>query len=275
MKVTKFSGELVDYQQEKLIRSLKKSGANDYVVSEILQQIEPQLFDGISSKKIYKLAFQYLKNCSNAHAARYNLKSAIVALGPAGFYFEKYISKIHELLEYKTHVNLTFKGKCVTHEVDVLLFKDDLVTMIECKFHSSTDAKTDVKIPMYILSRFNDLKERKFEIFGELRCINFCLIVTNNKFTDDALTFANCSNLKMLSWDYPIHNGLREIIDRLKIYPITCLTTLTIAEKEALLAVNIITVKDLLDEKKWLESLELSKIRMKRVLTEANQLKSL
>ena len=56
MKVTKFSGEIVDYDQSKLVRSLKKSGANDAVVSEILNILEPQLYDGISSKKIYKLA---------------------------------------------------------------------------------------------------------------------------------------------------------------------------------------------------------------------------
>ncbi|OGS75299.1 MAG: hypothetical protein A3G95_00185 [Flavobacteria bacterium RIFCSPLOWO2_12_FULL_31_7] len=272
MKVTKFSGEQVDYQPEKLIRSLKKSGAEDDVVSKILQQIEPQLYDGISSKKIYKLAFQYLKNYPNATAARYNLKSAMTALGPAGFYFEKYISKIHKILGYTTQINLIFKGKCVSHEVDVLLLKDNLITMIECKFHSGKEAKTDVKVPMYILSRFNDLKEKKHEIFGQLRLIDSCLIVTNNKFTEDALIFAKCSNLKMLSWDYPPKNGLREIIDRLKIYPITCLTTLTINEKEKLLASNIITVKDLLSEKNELENLALSKIRIKRVLTEANQL---
>ena len=76
----------------------------------------------------------------------------------------------------------------------------------------------------------------------------------------------------MLSWDYPPKNGLREIIDRLKIYPITCLTTLTLNEKEQLLVANIITIKDLLAEKNWLETLELSQIRIKRVLTEANQL---
>jgi hypothetical protein len=144
--------------------------------------------------------------------------------------------------------------------------------MIECKFHSGIEAKSDVKVPMYILSRFNDLKERKHKLFGQLRFINSCLIVTNNKFTEDALNFAKCSNLKMLSWDYPPQNGLIEIIDRLKIYPITCLTTLTLNEKEQLLAVNIITVKDLLAEKNWLETLELSKSRINRVLTEANQL---
>lgn len=275
MKVTKFSGELVDYQKEKLIRSLKKSGANDFVVSEILQHIEPQLYDGIPSKKIYKLAFQYLKKCSNAHAARYNLKSAINSLGPAGFYFEKFISKIHKNLGYKTEINLSFQGKCVMHEVDVVLLKDEIVTMIECKFHSSNDAKTDVKVPMYILSRFNDLKDRDFEIFGTLHQIDFCLIVTNNKFTEDALTFGKCSNLKLLSWDYPNQNGLRDIIDEQKIYPITCLTTLTLAEKDKLLSVNIITINDLLVEKNWLENLELSKIRIKRVLSELNQLKNL
>ena len=160
----------------------------------------------------------------------------------------------------------------MSHEVDVLLLKADVVTMIECKFHSGIEAKTDVKVPMYILSRFNDLKERKYNLFGQLRFINSCLIVTNNKFTEDALIFAKCSNLKMLSWDYPPKNGLREIIDRLKIYPITCLTTLSLNEKEQLLVANIITVKDLLAEKNWLEKLQLSSIRIKRVLTEANQL---
>ena len=272
MKIIKISGEQVEYQQDKLVRSLKKSGANDDVVSEVLQSIEPQLYDGIPTKKIFKLAFQYLKNHSNVHAARYNLKTAMTALGPAGFYFEKYISKIHESLGYKTQINLTFNGKCVSHEIDVLMLKDDFLTMIECKFHSGNEAKTDVKVPMYILSRFNDLNERKYNLFGQLRYINFCLIVTNNKFTEDALIFAKCSNLKMLSWNYPNQNGLREIIDKLKLYPITCLTTLTSVEKEKLLAINVITVKDLLAEKYWIEKLDLSKIRMKRVLTEANQL---
>ena len=272
MKVTKFSGELVDYRKDKLIHSLKKSGAKDFLVSEVLQYIEPQLYDGIPSKKIYKLAFQYLKNSSNAYAARYNLKSAMLSLGPAGFYFEKFISKIHQELGFETQMNLNLQGKCVSHEIDVMLLKDDQVTMIECKFHSGNEAKSDVKVPMYILSRFNDLKDKEYKMFSSLRYINNCLIVTNNKFTEDALTFAKCSNLKMLSWDFPQQNGLREIIDRLKTYPITCLTTLTIAEKEKLLTENIIVTKDLLTNKSWFEKLNLSKARIKRVLNEVNQL---
>ena len=273
MKVTKFSGEIVDYDQSKLVRSLKKSGANDVVVSEILNIIEPQLYDGISSKKIYKLAYQLLKkNCSNVHAARYNLRTALLGLGPAGFYFEKYIAKIHEYLGFDTTTNVILNGTCVSHEIDVVLLKDEKIKIIECKFHSSNDAKSDVKIPMYILSRFNDLKDRDFQLFGKTRQIKSCLIVTNNKFTEDALKFGNCSNLELLSWDYPEKNGLRELIDKLKFYPVTCLTTLTQVEKEKLLAVEIITVKELVEQNDWLEKLEISKPRIRRILAEAHQL---
>lgn len=272
MKVTKFSGEIVEYDQSKLIRSLKKSGANDFIVSEILAKIEPQLYDGISSKKIYKLAFQLLKNCSNVHAARYNLKTAILGLGPAGFYFEKYIAKIHECLGYKTTTNVVLNGSCVTHEIDVLLLKEEQIKMIECKFHSSKEAKSDVKVPMYILSRFNDLKDRNYQLFGASRPIESCLIVTNNKFTEDALKFGNCSNLELLSWDYPNKKALRELIDEHKLYPVTCLTTLTQVEKDKLLAVEIITVQELVEQNDWLEKLEISKPRIRRILAEAHQL---
>lgn len=272
MKVTKYSGEIVEYDQSKLIRSLKKSGANDLIVSDILTKIEPQLYDGISSKKIYRLAFQLLKNCSNVHAARYNLRTAILGLGPAGFYFEKYIAKIHEYLGYETTTNVVLNGNCVTHEIDVLLLKDEKVTMIECKFHSSNDAKSDVKVPMYILSRFNDLKGRDYRLFEKNRQIETCLIVTNNKFTDDALRFGICSKLEMLSWDYPGNKGLRELIDQFKVYPITCLTTLSQVEKDKLLAVGVITVKELLEQPDWLEKLEISTNRSRRILAEANQL---
>ena len=51
------------------------------------------------------------------------------------------------------------------HEIDVLIKKDNKVAMVECKFHVGKDAKSDVKVPMYILSRFNDLKEKKHLIF--------------------------------------------------------------------------------------------------------------
>lgn len=272
MKVTKYSGELVHYDEQKLINSLRKSGADKAVAEAIVKKIESELYEGIASKKIYKLAYQLLKNISNAHAARYNLRTAMMGLGPAGFFFEKFIAKIYQEQKFQTKINVSLKGNCISHEIDVLLKKEHTTSMIECKFHSGQDAKTDVKVPMYILSRFNDVKNRKHHLFLPNEIISDCIIVTNNRFTTDAIQFGECSGLKMLSWDYPPKKGIKEIIDLYAVYPITCLTTLTQTEKDKLLILDCITVKDLVANSSILNKIELSHNRIKNVLKEANQL---
>lgn len=106
MKVVKYSGDIVEFDSSKLKRSLLKSGASQQVVGEILNAIQSQMYDGISTKQIYKLAFSLLKKEANSHAARYNLREAIRMLGPAGFFFEKYIGSLFSFEKYETKTNL-------------------------------------------------------------------------------------------------------------------------------------------------------------------------
>lgn len=272
MKVTKFSGEVVAFDKDKLKKSLLKSGATEVDVFHVLDAIEKELFDGIPTKKIYKMAFQLLKKISNVHAAKYNLRTAIMALGPAGFYFEKFIAKVFEMEGFEILTNLTLNGKCVSHELDVLLKKEDIIDMVECKFHGNQDAKTDVKVPMYILSRFNDLAVKEYNLFNKTSKISKCRIVTNSRFTEDAVQFAKCSNLELLSWNYPVGNSLKNKIDFYHVYPVTALTTLTLFEKDKLLTQNIITARELLANKDWLTKIGLSQNQIKNVLNETNQL---
>uniref|UniRef100_UPI00404A9719 restriction endonuclease n=1 Tax=Flavobacterium sp. TaxID=239 RepID=UPI00404A9719 len=272
MKITKYSGEIVNFKEEKLIKSMVSSGADVQTAKEILKEIEPQFYEGIPSKKIYKLAFQKLKTISKAHAARYSLKNGIMALGPAGFYFEKFISRLFELQDYTAITNLFLEGKCTSHEIDVLIKNDNRVAMVECKFHGSQEVKTDVKIPMYILSRFNDLKTTLINHFSSNEFITKCWLVTNNKFTSEAIKFGECSGLSLLSWDYPIDNALKDLVKKYKVYPITCLTTLTIAEKEVLLLQDVLTVYNLIHDKNGFAKLKLSQSRLKNVQNECNQL---
>lgn len=272
MKVTKFSGEIVNFDREKLKQSLIKSGADSNAVFQVMHEIEKGLYEGIPTKKIYKLAFQLLKNFSSAHAARYNLRTAIQGLGPAGFFFEKFIAIVFELEGYQTKTNIFLEGKCISHEIDVMLKKNNQVAMVECKFHGNQDVKSDVKIPMYILSRFNDLKHKEFYFFGTNDTIDSCWIVTNNRFTEDAIKFGLCSNLNLLSWNYPEGASLKDKIDAYQIYPITCLTTLTLNEKDKLLMQDIITVKELIQNSEWLSKIGLKSNRIKNILSEANQL---
>jgi len=272
MKVVKYSGTVVDYDAGKLKQSLLKSGASNSVVDNVLETIEKDIYEGISTKQIYKMAFGLLKKISNSHAARYNLRTALQLLGPAGFFFEKYIARVFEADEYQTKTNLILQGKCVSHEIDIVLKKNDIISMVECKFHGGKETNSDVKVPLYILSRFNDLKEKKHPIFSNRDQISNCWIVTNNRFTTDAVSFGVCSGLNLLSWDYPLNNNIRTKIDSKQLYPITCLTTLSIAEKEKILILNVILVKELLSNSECLERIAISPNRIKSIIKEASEL---
>jgi Restriction endonuclease/ATP cone domain len=272
MKIIKHSGDIVDFDRHKLKLSLMKSGANEKIVDGVIKNIENEIYEGISTKRIYKLAFGLLKKTSNAHAAQYNLRTAIELLGPAGFFFEKYISRLFAHEGYQTKTNLILNGKCVSHEIDVVVKKDDKIAMIECKFHERRESNSDVKVPLYILSRFNDLKDKKHSIFSNDDAISKCWIITNNRFTTDAERFATCSGLNLLSWDYPKDNNLRTKIDTNNLYPITCLTTLTLSEKNKLLILNVIMVKEIINNAETLEKIGLSSNRIKNVLKEASEL---
>ena len=193
-------------------------------------------------------------------------------LGPAGFFFEKFVARLYLAQGYQARNNLTLNGKCVSHEVDVVLEKDGRIILVECKFHARRESTSDVKVPMYILSRFNDLKVVPNSIFKDGQYFDDCIIVTNNRFTADALAFASCSGLQTLSWDTPDKNSLRQLIDHTGLYPVTCLTTLSGAEKDQLMILDIIMAQEIPARVSDLLAIGLSQNRIKNVLKEVSEL---
>ncbi len=73
-------------------------------------------------------------------------------------------------------------------------------------------------------------------------------VVTNTRFTQDAVTYGNCVGLNLLSWDYPKENGLKDRIDRLGLYPITVSYLLTNREKQFLLSRDVVLCRQLLKD---------------------------
>ncbi|WP_026712299.1 restriction endonuclease [Flavobacterium daejeonense] len=272
MKIVKHSGAVVNFNPEKLTESLLNSGADAHTAESILKEITHEIYEGISTKNIYKKAFVLLKKHTHSHAARYNLRAAIEMLGPEGFYFEKYIARLFEAEKYETKTNVVLQGNCVMHEVDILLKKNNVISMVECKFHGGREAASDVKVPLYVYSRFNDLRENNYTLFSNKEQINNCWIVTNTRFTADAIAFAECSGIHLLSWDYPEKRSLKSRNNHDCLYPVTCLTTLTKAEKEKLLLLDVILVKELKDNRVDLKEIGISTHRIKNVLKEVNEL---
>jgi hypothetical protein len=97
-------------------------------------------------------------------------------------------------------------------------------------------------------------------------------LVTNTRFTKDALQYGKCCGLYLVSWDYPKNDGLKDRIDRLGLYPITVSTLLSEREKQFLLSRDLVLCRELLHDKFYLDHLGISEVRKTKILSEIAQL---
>ncbi|MDT0552129.1 ATP cone domain-containing protein [Urechidicola vernalis] len=270
--IIKSSGLKDPFSEEKLKKSLKIIGVDSNLVEQILLKVKNELYEGISTKEIYNRAFSLLKKEKGHLASKYKLKKAIYELGPTGFPFERFISAILKYSGYSTEVGKIFEGKCISHEVDVVAKKNNKVTTVECKFHSEQGLKCNVKVPLYINSRYKDIVRnwgKYLKVIGDLES---CWVVTNTRFTKDAVQYANCVGLYLLSWDYPENDSLKDRINRLGLYPITVSTLLTEEEKEFLLSRDIVLCRDLINDAFYLDKCGISKARKEKIFNEIQRI---
>ena len=272
MLVKKYSGELVPFDVNKLHFSLKRSGAGEETIQKVIKRVKENLTEGKPTQKIYSEAFKILKRLSRSTAARYNLKQSIMQLGPSGFPFEKYIGEIFKYQDFKVKTNLTFNGKCVTHEVDVLAEKNNTIFVTECKFHNRQGVKSDVKVALYFKSRVIDIIKGNQHLpeFKGKEMVG--MLATNTRFTADAIAFSNCENIRLISWDYPQNGSLKDRIEISGLYPVTCLTSLKKREKQKLLDEGIVLGKTLKERPELLNQFNFSKFRQKNIKHELDEL---
>lgn len=266
--ITKASGEVVPFSREKLAASLRRSGATPEISEDIAERILSGLQPGTSTKRIYQQAFQLLRGRSRSVAGRYKLKRAIMELGPSGFPFERFIARILELDGFAVQVGRIVQGRCVDHEIDVMAEKGDHRYLVECKYHNQPGRVCDVKVPLYIHARFLDVEGEWKRLPGNGTKQYQGWVVTNTRFTGDALRYGTCAGMVMLSWDHPARNSLKARIDRSGLYPLTCLGSLTKAEKLRLLENGVVLCQEIIQDPAVLEQAEVPRRRMQSVLHE-------
>jgi hypothetical protein len=267
--VRKASGQYAPFDEAKLRHSMHRSGADDQTINLVLQEIRDRIYENMPTKALYKMAYKALKRHNQSVAARYSLKQAMLQLGPSGFPFERFFAEILKSQGFSTETGVIYPGKCITHEVDVVAENDTDLVFVECKYHPVAGSMSDVKIPLYIHSRFRDL-EAGMHLQRTLNGRNLhCRIATNTRFSDDAMTYGRCAGLDLIAWDYPMGKGLRELIDETGLHPVTCVGSLTLKEKTALLGKNIVLCRHLAENPKILDKIGVSAGRQKTILNEA------
>jgi hypothetical protein len=271
IQIVKGSGKKEPFDHIKLENSLRKAGADEPTVQEIVHHMEEELKDGMSTTQIYKHAFFLLEKKQKPAAVRYSLRKAIMDLGPSGFPFEDFIASILKEKGYEVLTDQEVMGGCVSHEIDVIAWNENKLIFAEAKFHNELGIKSDLKVALYVKARFDDLKDNKF-FYGKERAVDESWLVTNTKFSTTAIHYAECKGLTLIGWNYPEKGNLQDMIVDSGLHPLTCLTSLSNSEKHLLLEREIVLCKTLKDKPSLLNTIGLDEEKIKEVIEEINQL---
>jgi hypothetical protein len=214
MQIRKSDGRTVSFDEAQLARSLRRARVETGMVKEVVSEIAKMVRPGTSTLQIHERTLHYLEKRDLTSAARFNLKHAMLALGPTGYPFEEYVAKLMQAYGWTTKVGVTVPGKCIEHEVDVYgERKGSKKRAVEAKYHNRAGGRSDVKVALYVYARHLDLEARDPNVKG--------VLITNTEFTNDAMLYGECVGMKMKAWNYPKDEGLNKYIEQKNLYPVT------------------------------------------------------
>jgi Holliday junction resolvase-like predicted endonuclease len=263
MQIIKAMGQREEFSEKKLHASIQRAGIPEDMHDEVVAHVESKLYENIPTSEIYHHIKEFLSSSKLPYArAKYSLKQAIMEFGPTGYPFEDFIARIFVAQGYTdVKTRSIIPGKCITHEIDVIATKDSKTIMVEAKFHNRVGVHTDSHVAMYSKARFDDIQvKNKFDEVW---------LMTNTKATIDAIAYAECEQMKIISWSYPEGQGLRELIERYQLHPITALTTLSQFEKQQLVRQGLVLCQDLCKKQPIFDALGLPEEKRFHVLKEA------
>lgn len=255
------------FDGSKLEASLIKAGALERTAARIRHTIEVSMGPTAQSTEIYRRAFQMLRRDSRPSAARYSLRRALFEFGPSGHPFEDFVAELFRTEGWTVADRQMIQGKCVMHEVDIYATRGGECLAGELKYHNDPGYKTDVKVALYVKARLDDIWAAEAE--GKAAHVDHGFLITNTKFTRDAIQFATCSGVNLLGWSYPHHGNLYDRIVASGIYPVTALTLLKKSEKRILIDQGLVTCQQIREHREQLRALGIPPERVGAILAEA------
>jgi hypothetical protein len=271
--IVKADGVVELFSPERLNASLRRAGAGAHTADQITEVITASVVPGASSREIYARAFALLRKEARPVAARYALRRALFELGPTGHPFEDFVSHLFVKEGWSVETRKIIQGTCVPHEVDFYAKRGNEYIAAELKYHNDPGYKSDLKTALYVKARFDDI----FACDPKVRAcaIDRGLLVTNTKFTSEAIAYATCAGVELLGWSFPEKENFFFRMSRARVYPITTLTTLTRSEKRLLIERRLIAVDQLRERRSEFAALRLPAERVGEIYAEAEGLLAL
>ncbi|MFX0097039.1 MAG: ATP cone domain-containing protein [Candidatus Hodarchaeota archaeon] len=252
MLVRKASGEMEEFQPNKIRRTLLRAGASKRLADEIIETVSKKVYDGMKTDEIMDMACELLAENDPCSACRYGLKTAIMRLGPTGYPFETFIGELLKKHGYKVKLRQYVRGLCVKHEIDVVATKPsadgEKRFMIECKYRNTRGQHIEIKEVLVTYARFLDIVEGWEK--GKGKQFDEVWLISNAKASRASKKYAKCRGIALVCWNYPENGSLRDMIEQKNLYPITVLRTVDEVTIGRFSDLGIMFLRDLLEQDK-------------------------
>lgn len=267
MRVIKASGLEETFSSRKIYNTILEAGGSGKLARNIIEVVKKEYYENMTTQEILKIVLRELKDFPDIRA-RYDLKRAIMSLGPSGFPFEQFFGHLLEEYGYEVKIDNMIKGKIITHEVDIIAkeISSKRSYMIECKYHNESGVSTDLHPALYTYARFLDLNHNDKP--------DMPWLVTNTKCSSDAIDYSKGVGLKITSWNFPKEKSLRKLIQEKKLYPITIIKSINEKTKNKLFQARIMIAKNLLKYpiQDLIQKTELSEREINKILEEVREI---
>jgi hypothetical protein len=244
--VTKANGSKQAFDKEKIVQTCLRMGLNRKVAHEIAQQVEEKLYEGITTKEILEVVIALIHKHKPAVKHVFDLKHGISLMEPKPE-FEVFVRVLLAHSGFQVKPNTILRGLCGEHEVDAIANKDGLTYFVEAKHHVNYHALTGLDESRIARAIIEDVADGYKRGTTEVK-IDRAMIVTNTRYSEHAIIYGRCRNILQVGWTSPEGFGLRDTVEKYKLYPLSCLKGVSTETRRRLVEAGIVLMKQLLEQ---------------------------
>lgn len=220
-------------------------GADGYTANEVADKVLNRSYDGMPSREILQLIFTFMRRYKPAMRHLIDLRRGISIMEPKQE-FEMFIRALLKHNGFEVTPNQILKGKCGEHEVDGIARKDGQTYFVEVKHHLSYHALTGLDESRIAWAVLEDAAEAYSLGLTDLKIDN-AMIVTNTRYSDHAVKYGGCKKILQIGWSSPQYLGLRDIVEKGDLYPLSCLRGISYQARLKLADAGIVLIRQLLE----------------------------
>jgi hypothetical protein len=192
------------------------------------------------------MAFALMSKPKPAVKHVFDLRYAISLMEPKPE-FEMFVRVVLAHIGFQVTPNTILRGLCGEHEVDGIATKDGLTHLVEAKHHTNYHALTGLDESRIARAIMEDVTDA-YKSGVTATKVDRALIVTNTKYSEHALVYGGCRGILQVGWDLPEGFGLRDAVEKYKLYPLSCLRGIDRETRLRLVDAGIVLIKQLLEQ---------------------------